>query len=149
MPNRIAASTAAALAALVLGACGSGSQTATSGTASVTVNGNDTTIHIVKCSQVDWYRTIDIGGWYRTIDIGGDLAGVTVTIDERAQPLTTTSVRIRNVGGFTGMYSQGGDGDASMTLSGDKFTITGTANGYKTDKPGEPASAAFKISVTC
>jgi ipoprotein LpqH len=141
MLNRIAAATTgAALVVIVLGACGSGSQTAASSTASVTVNGNDTTIHIVKCSQVEWYRTIDIGG---------DLAGVTVTIDERAQPLTTTSVRIRNVGGFTGMYSLGGNGDANMTLSGDKFTITGTANGYKTDKPGEPASAAFKISATC
>jgi ipoprotein LpqH len=138
MPNRIAAAAAAALAVLALGACSSGSQEANS--AKVTVNGNDTTIHVVRCSQLEWYRTIDIGG---------DLAGVTVTIDERAQPLTTTSVRIRNVGGFTGMYSQGGAGEASMTVSGDKFTITGTANGYKTDKPGEPASAAFKISTKC
>ena len=140
MPNRIAAAAAAALAIVVLGACSSRGQTATSSTASVTVNGNNATIHAVKCSQLEWYRTIDIGG---------ELAGVTVTIDERAQPLTTTSVRIRNMGGFTGMYSQGGDGDASMSFSGDKYTITGTANGYKTDKPGEPASAAFKISAKC
>jgi ipoprotein LpqH len=140
MPNRIAAAAVAVLALVVLGACSSRSQTAISGTASVTVNGNDTTIHTVRCSQLEWYRTIAIGG---------DLAGATVTIDERAQSPTTTAVRIQNVGGFTGMYSQGGDGDASMTLSGDKFTITGTANGYKTDKPGEPASAAFKIVATC
>ena len=141
MPNRIAASVpvaGVALAVLMLGACSSGSQAASS--ASVNVNGKDATIHAVKCSQLEWYRTIDIGG---------DLAGVTVTIDERAQPLTTTAVRIRNVGGFTGTYSQGGNGDASMSVSGDKFTITGTANGYKTDKPNEPASAAFKISATC
>jgi hypothetical protein len=140
MPNRIAAAAAAALAIVVLGACSSRGQTATSSTASVTVNGNNATIHAVKCSQLEWYRTIDIGG---------DLAGATVTIDERAQPLTTTSVRIRNLGGFTGMYSLGGNGDASMSFSGDKYTISGTANGYKTDKPGEPASAAFKISAKC
>ena len=106
----------------------------------MTVNGNHATIHAVKCSQLEWYRTIDIGG---------DLAGATVTIDERAQPLTTTSVRIHNLGGFTGLYSLGGNGDASMSFSGDKYTISGTANGYKTDNPGEPASAAFKISATC
>ena len=33
--------------------------------------------------------------------------------------------------------------------SGDKFTIVGTANGFKTDKPNEPASATFKIIATC
>ena len=138
MPNRVGASAAAALAMFALGACSSGSQAANS--ASVTVNGVDTTIHVVKCSQLEWYRTIDIGG---------ELAGITVNIDERGQPFTTTAVRIRNVGGFNGRYSQGGDGDASLSVSGDKFTITGTANGYKTDQPTEPASAAFKISTSC
>ena len=39
------------------------------------------------------------------------------------------------------LYSQGGNGDANMSFSGDRYTITGTANGYKTDKPNEPASA--------
>ncbi len=39
--------------------------------------------------------------------------------------------------------------DANMSLSGGKFTITGTANGYKVDKPGEPATATFKIVATC
>ena len=140
MPNRIAAAAAAALAIVVLGACSSRTQTATSSTALVTVDGKDTTIHAVKCSQLEWYRTIDIGG---------DLMGATVVIDERAQPLTTISVRIRNVAGFTGMYSKGGDSDATMNFSGDKYTTSGTANGYKTDKPSEPASAAFKISARC
>jgi lipoprotein LpqH len=138
MPKRIAAAAAAALAIVVLGACGS--QTATSSTASVTVDGKDSTIHAVKCSQLDWYRTIDIGG---------DLMGATVVVDERAQPLTAISVRIRNVAGFTGMYSKGGDSDASMSFTGDKYTTSGTAHGYKTDKPNEPASATFKISAAC
>ena len=59
------------------------------------------------------------------------------------------SVHIQNLGGFTGMYSQGGGGDANMSMSGDKFTVSGTANGYKTDKPDEPATATYKIIVTC
>jgi ipoprotein LpqH len=137
MPNRIAAPAVAALAIAVLGACGS--QTATSSTASVTVDGKDARIHTVKCSQLEWYRTIDVGG---------DLAGVTAVVDERAQPLTAISVRIKNVSGFSGLYSQGGNGDANMSFSGDKYTISGTANGFKTDT-NEPASAAFKISATC
>ena len=140
MHNRIAATAAAALAVAVLAACSPRPQTQLSSTASVTVNGNDAKVNVVKCNQVEWYRTIEIGG---------DFAGAKVVIDERAQPLVTTSVRIQNLGGFTGMYSQGDGGDADMSLSGDKFTITGTANGFKTDKPGEPATATFKITAKC
>jgi hypothetical protein len=138
--NRIAAATAVALAVAGLGACSPRPQTQISSTASVTVNGNDAKINVVKCNQLEWYRTIDIGG---------DVAGAKVVIDGRTQPLTTMSVRIQNLGGFTGMYSKDDGGDADMSFSGEKFTITGTANGFKTDKPGEPASAAFKIVATC
>ena len=140
MQNRIAAATAAVLAVAALGACSSRPQSQISSTASVTVNGNDAKINVVKCSQLEWYRTIDIGG---------DVAGAKVVFDGRTQPLTTMSVRIQNLGGFTGMYSKDDGGDADMSFSGEKFTITGTANGFKTDKPGEPASAAFKIVATC
>jgi lipoprotein LpqH len=139
MRNRIAVP-AGALAVAILGACTPLPQTPLSGTASVTVNGNDAKFNVVKCTQVQWYRTIHIGG---------DFAGATVVVDERAQSATAESVRIQNLGGFTGMYSQGGGGDADMSLSGDKFTITGTANGYKVDKPSEPATATFKIIASC
>ena len=140
MPNRIAAAAGAALMVAVLGACSPPPQTSISSTASVTVDGNDAKINIVKCVQLEWYRTIDIGG---------DYSGATVVIDEHAQPLVAQSVRIQNLGGFTGMYSKDDGGDVSMSLSGDNFTITGTANGFKTDKPGEPAAADFKIIATC
>ena len=64
----------------------------------MTVNGNDTKFNIVKCGQVEWTRTIDIGG---------DFAGAKVVIDERAEPAFAESVHIRNLSGFTGMYSRG------------------------------------------
>ena len=140
MRNRIVAVAAAALAVAALGACSPKAPMQLSSTASVTVNGNDAKINVVKCSQLEWYRTIDIGG---------DFAGAKVVIDQRAQPLTAQSVRIQNLGGFTGMYSKDDGGNADMSLSGEKFTITGTANGYKSDKPTEPASATFKIIATC
>ena len=139
MRNRIVAA-AAALTVALLGACTSQPPTQLSSTASVTVNGNDRNFHVVKCGQLEWTRTIDIGS---------DFAGAKVVVDEGAQPATAESVRIRNLGGFSGMYSRGGDGDADMSMTGDKFTVTGTANGYKSDKPSEPATATFKIVVTC
>jgi hypothetical protein len=139
MRDRIAVAVAA-LATAALGACTPSPHTPLSGTASVTVNGNDAKFTAVKCTQVQWYRTIHIGS---------DSAGATVVVDGRAERAIAESVRIQNLGGFTGMYSQGGGGDAKMSLSGDKFTITGTADGYKADQPSEPTTATFKITVTC
>jgi ipoprotein LpqH len=83
------------------------------------------------------------------IDIGGELAGAKVVINESGQPATAESVHIRNLSGFSGMYSLGGGSNAEVSMTGDKFVISGTANGYQTDKPGEPATATFKIVVTC
>jgi hypothetical protein len=140
MPNRVAAAAAAALTVAVLAACSSAPQTPLSSAASVTVDGHDAKVQVVKCGQLEWNRTIDIGG---------DFSGAKAVIDQSAHPLTATSVRIQNLGGFTGMYSKGGEGSASASLNGDTFTIAGSANGFKADKPGEPATADFKIIVTC
>ena len=106
MRNRIAAA-AAALTVAVVGACTPRPQTPLVATASVTVNSNEAKFQIVKCTQVEWYRTIDIGG---------NFAGATFAVDERREPVTVESVHIRNLGGFTGMYSQGGEGDATISL---------------------------------
>ncbi|OBI87943.1 lipoprotein LpqH [Mycobacterium sp. 1245805.9] len=140
MRNRFPTVATAALAVVLLASCTPRPQTQLSGTASVNINGNGADFHIVKCSQVEWIRMIDIGS---------DYAGAKIVIDQRAEPVTAESVRIHNLAGFTGMYSRGGAGDAVLTLRDDKVTITGTANGYQTDKPNEPASAPFKITATC
>lgn len=124
----------------MLGACTSKQPTQLSSTASVTVNGNDKKFNIVKCGQAEWTRTIDIGS---------DFTGAKVIVDERAEPALVQSVHIRNLGNFTGMYSRGGQDDANMSMSGDRFTITGTAHGQKADKPDEPATATFKIMAAC
>nr|WP_231118006.1 lipoprotein LpqH [Mycobacterium colombiense] len=131
---------AAVLTVALVGACTSRPPNQLASTASVTVNGNDRNFHIVKCSQREWSRTIDIGG---------NFAGAKLIIDESAQPATVESVHIQNLGGFSGMYSRGDGGSADMSMTGDKFTVSGTANGYRTDKPGEPADATFKIFVSC
>lgn len=139
MRNRIVAAAAVVTAALV-GACTSRPPTQIASTASVTVNGNDRNFHIVKCGQREWSRTIEIGGTF---------AGAKLVIDESAQPATVESVHIQNLGGFSGMYSRGDGGSADMSMTGDKFSVSGTANGYRIDKPGEPADATYKIVVSC
>lgn len=106
----------------------------------MTINGKDTNFHVVNCNQREWTRTIDIGG---------NFAGAKVVVDEGAQPASALSVRIHNLGGFTGMYSRGGGSHADMSMTSDKFTITGTADGSEAGKPDEPMSADFKIIATC
>jgi hypothetical protein len=140
VPNRMIAAAFAALAVTGVGACTAPPQTQLASTAQVTINGTDTGSHVAKCSQQDWYRTIAIGG---------DFAHATVAVDGHAERLTVTSVRIQNLGGFTGTYVKSGDSDATTSFSGDKYTITGTANGFNVDKPNEAASATFKIVATC
>ncbi len=141
MRNRLPATAAAVLAVALLASCTPRPHTQLSGTASVSIDGNGADFHIVKCSQVEWIRMIDIGS---------DFAGATVQVDERREPVTVSSVRIQNVADFTGTYSQGDGSDAATTsLNSGQFTITGTAHGSKTDKPTEPATANFKIIVAC
>jgi Mycobacterium 19 kDa lipoprotein antigen len=140
VPNRLIAAAVAAIAVAGVGACTARPQTQLSSTAQVTINGTETGSHVAKCSQQ---------GWYRTIAIGGDFAHATVAVDGHAEKLTVTSVRIQNLGGFTGTFVKNGDDDATSSFSGDKFTITGTANGFNVDKPNEAASATFKIVATC
>ena len=138
--DRIAAAIAASLAVAMLGACSLAAA-------------NPALQHGIRDRQRKrdevQHRQVRPEEWYRTIDIGGDFAGAKVVVDERAEPAFAESVHIRNLGGFTGMYSRGGQGDADTSLSGDRFTISGTAHGYKADKPDEPATATFKIVTTC
>ncbi len=143
MQNRLAFGfvAAAALVATALCACGSPPSPAQLGsTASVTINGTDVKTPVVRCFQQEWFRTIQIGD---------DLAGATIRLDERAESIITESVRIQNLAGFTGMYAQHDGGKADMNFSAGAFTIRGSAEGYKTDKPGEPVTADFKITAKC
>src|ERR1700744_5771748 len=107
---------AAVLCMAPLGACTSRPSTQISSTATVTVNDNTTSFHVVKCGQREWTRTVDIGGGF---------AGAKLVIDQQAQPASAVSVHIQNLGGFTGMYSRGGDGNADMSMTGDTFNLSG------------------------
>ncbi len=95
----------------------------------------------VTCNQQEWYWTIAIGDQ--------DVSGAKVMVNGTGDKFTAESVRIVNLGGFTGTYSKGADGEASATFSSETFTITGKANGFNTYKPQEATTATFKIVATC
>jgi Mycobacterium 19 kDa lipoprotein antigen len=131
----------AALAVTALSGCsGTPSAAQIASTGSVNINGNDVKTPIIRCYQQDWFRTIELGD---------SVSGATIVLDGRTESLTAESVRIQNLGGFTGMYSRHDDAKADTILNGGAYTVKGTAEGHKADKSGEPASADFRITVRC
>jgi lipoprotein LpqH len=110
-------------------------------TASVNINGIDAikTDH-VQCTQIQWLKMVDIGD---------NMAGARLFVDETGATPDVESVHIRNLGGFSGMYSQGDGGNGDTTFTQARLTVTGTADGFNTDDPDEPATAAYRILVRC
>jgi hypothetical protein len=112
----------------------------TIGTAAVTVNDVDAgTTDVVACTAAGALTTITTG------DAG---SGVTALVSNKDE-LTAESVSIRNLAGFTGSYNAGLGGDATVTMTGRTYAITGSARGFATDKPSFQADGTFAIKVAC
>ena len=138
MQSRFVTAAGFVLAAACLAACSS-SAAPNPPSAAVTINGIDALqTHAVKCTQLQWT-------WM--INVGDTASGATITVDPSNETPTTTAVHITNVGGFSGIYSQN-NGAADTRVSGETFTIAGTANGVHTDT-WEPTSARYKIVAQC
>jgi hypothetical protein len=108
--------------------------------ARLTIDGNTHTTPPPACSQLQGYRTIDI------LDHDGRVEAVVLLSGERVIPQW---VKIRNVGGFTGSFWQGGVGDAHVDLAQNAYTITGSAYGINNSNPNKVVTADFKITAEC
>jgi len=110
----------------------------------MTIDGNTHTTRPPACSQMQGYRTIDI------VDHSGGLDGrvqaVVLLSGERVIPQW---VKIRDVGGFTGSFWQGGVGDAQVDLAQSTYTITGSAYGINNSNPNKTITTDFKIIAEC
>jgi ipoprotein LpqH len=110
------------------------------GTAAVTVNDADAgSTDAVACTAA---------GPLTTITTGDAESGVTALVSNEGE-LTAESVSIRNLGGFTGSYNAGLGGKATVTMTGRTYAITGTADGFATDKPSFRTNGTFAIKVAC
>ena len=106
----------------------------------MTVNGIDTgTTEVVQCVPAESMMTITTGN---------DASGVTAILSSRDE-LLAESVSINNLGGFTGSYNAGLGGSAKVTMTGRTYDITGTADGFLTDKPSFRTNGTFAIKVSC
>lgn len=133
----------AALAGLaVLGAAGCSSKEPALGgtTATVTIDGNDAGSALpVTCRQngFSWYieTSQQDQGFAASLETGG--------------PATVKSVQFRGIGGFSGNFWADNIGDAQVTGSGGRYTITGTADGSFAQAPSKDVTANFRIQANC
>ena len=98
-------------------ACGA-PQTTSRAAAHLTIDGSTHTTRPAECSQLQGYRTINIR------DRDSQVEAVVLLSGYRVIPQW---VKIRNVGGFTGSFWEGGVGDAHADVSNSAYTITGSA----------------------
>jgi hypothetical protein len=120
-------------------ACGQ-AETTPRKAARVTVDGATHTTRPAACSQIQSYRTLDIG------DQNGHVEAVVLLSGSRAIPQW---VKIRNVDGFTGSFWQGGVGDAHADVTNTAYTISGSAYGISNSNPNKTVTTDFKIIAEC
>ena len=139
--------TAGALLAASLAGCSSAPPpeaqapgTLPGGTATVSIDGQDAgTSRNVSCQTV---------GTTTTVTTGDEQTGSTAVISTDPSVLVR-SASIRDLGGFTGNYSEGLGEPADVTVAGRTYHISGTADGFATDNPSFRKSGKFSIKVAC
>ena len=82
------------------------------------------------------------------IAIGGAATGIGAVLSD-ANPPDVKSVALGNVNGVSLGYAPGGQGNASATKDGNKYTIKGTATGVDMANPMQPVNKPFEIDANC
>jgi lipoprotein LpqH len=82
------------------------------------------------------------------IATGDATAGATALVSNE-DALSAQSVGIQDLSGFTGSYMEGLRGRAQIAMSGQTYTIRGTAEGFDTDNPSATTKGTFVIKVAC
>jgi hypothetical protein len=83
-----------------------------------------------------------------TITTGNEQSGSVAVVSNEGD-LSAQTVGINDLGGFTGSYNAGLGGEATVTMTGRTYTISGTAEGFRTDDPSFRADGSFTITVAC
>jgi lipoprotein LpqH len=110
------------------------------GTAALTVDGKDVgTTYSVRCESIEWMTRIHTAL---------DRSGVTAMLSN-ANHLKAEFVRFQDLAGFTGSYERELQGEATVTMTGPTYHITGAALGFNNAKRTLLAAETFAITVSC
>lgn len=110
------------------------------GTAALTIDGKDVgTTYSVRCESIEWMTRIHTAL---------DTSGVTAMLSN-ANHLKAEFVRFQDLAGFTGSYERELQGEATVTMTGPTYHITGAALGFNDAKRTQLAAETFAITVSC
>jgi lipoprotein LpqH len=142
--NRFAAWSALGLAVLAISACSPSPPvqpgTLPPGTAQVTIDNKDMPeTHTVRCTSIESLTTIATGN---------AAVGVDALVSNK-DALNPKSVSIHGLGGFTGSYVEGLQGQANATRRGQTYIIRGTAAGFRQNDPSARTTGTFVVKVAC
>ncbi|WIM86493.1 lipoprotein LpqH [Candidatus Mycobacterium wuenschmannii] len=136
---------AIAAAALLVGGCSGKAATPPRGvlppgTAVLSIDGKDLgTSYAVRCQRIDWMTRIHT-----------DLHSSKVhAMLSTADKLKAEFVRFDAVDGFTGSYEHALQGEASVTMTGPTYHITGAALGFNNAERTKLKAETFTINVSC
>ncbi len=135
-----------AAAMLIVSGCASGQAAAPGagalppGTAKISIDGGQVgSTYSVRCQTVDWMTRIHT-----------DLHGATVNaMLSNAGKLTAEFVRLHDVDGFEGSYERALQGEASVTMNGATYQITGAALGFNKADRTRLKAETFTLTVSC
>lgn len=139
----------AAAAVLIGGAvgCSSGPVASRSGRAALPPGAAQLTVNGKDVGGIGWVQCAPPVESLTIIKAGDDRLGATVMVSN-AEELTVEFVRIRGLNGFTGDYTHGLDGNATVTMTDATYNITGAALGY-TQTSTEPMLQPFTMKASC
>jgi hypothetical protein len=110
------------------------------GTAVLSIDGKDVgKTYSVRCESIDWMTRIHT-------DL--HLSKVSAMLSN-ADKLKAEFVRFHDVDGFTGSYEHALQGEASVTMTGRTYQITGAALGFNDAQPTRLQAETFTIKVSC
>jgi hypothetical protein len=147
----VKASVCTVATALLVAGCSTGNAAAPPrgalppGTAALSVAGKDVgTTYAVRCESIDWMTRIHT-------DLHGSsprTSGLSAMVS-RVDTLTTDFVRLDDLDGFTGSYERGLQGEATITMTGPTYQITGAALGFNKSQPTRLRAETFTLRVSC
>lgn len=109
------------------------------GTAQLSIDGiNPVTPESVQCMT---------GESLTMITTRGGTSETTAMVSTAKEPVVE-SITIQDPEGFTGGYNRDLGGDATVTMTGATYEISGTARGY-TPKAHQPDMRPFTLKVSC
>jgi ipoprotein LpqH len=130
---------------------GGGGTSSTGSSASVATPGGTNASKVTidgKDQNVQGTTVCTSAGGTINIAIGGAATGIGAVLTD-GNPPTVKSVALGNVNGVSLGYASGGQGNASATKDGNKYTIKGTATGVDMANPMQPVSKPFEIDANC